>query len=451
MTDLQTQHDQLYRDTDLGHAEQLVEEHGDDFKYCPELGGWFAWTGIRWELDKSGEIDRRTYGMLKDNSMYALSCGNHEAAKKVIGTMNAYRIKSIIGLAANMERVRVRAEDFDRNPMLLTVTNGTLDLSTGELRDHDRNDRVTRWADVAYYPDATAPEWERFLERVLPDAELRSFVQRAVGYSMTADVSEQCMFINHGSGANGKSTFMGLIHAALGGYAMHTPVETLMAKRNGIPNDVARLKGQRFVTASESEVGDRLAESRVKEMTGQDTISARFMRAEWFDFEPTHKLWLSTNHKPKIRGTDEAIWRRIRLIPFDVTVPKEERDKKLPEKLRAELPGIFAWCVRGVLEWQRTGLREPKPVQSATDSYRADMDVLGAFITEECNEQPDARVGVSELYEAYKEWARRNEEFVKDSREFSTHMQERGYEKRKSAPNGSRQWHGIGLLVSSPF
>ncbi len=445
MTDLQTQHEQLYRDTDLGHAEQLVSEYGRDFLYCPELGGWFSWTGIRWEQDKSGEIHRRTYAMLKSNLVYAAECGNHDAVKKIVGGMTAHRVNSIIATAANMEQVRIRADRFDSNPLLFTVLNGTIDLSTGELRDHDRNDHITKLAEVDYYPEAKAPEWERFTARVLPDDELRAFVQRAVGYSMTADVSEQCMFINHGSGANGKSTFMGLIHAALGSYAMHTPVDTLMVKRSGIPNDVARLKGQRFVTASESEVGDRLAESRVKEMTGQDTISARFMRAEWFDFEPTHKLWLSTNHKPKIRGTDEAIWRRIRLIPFTVTVPKGERDKKLPEKLRAELPGILAWAVRGVLEWQRTGLREPDQIRSATAAYKADMDVIGGFIGDECVEHPDARVSVNELYESYKCWAEQHGEFVKDSREFSTHMEERGYEKKRSGPNGSTRWHGIGL------
>lgn len=440
-------HEQLFRDSELGHAEQLMREHGRDFLHCPELGGWFAWTGVRWEQDTSGEIYRRTYEMLKHNLLCAAEIGNTQAAKKVVEAMKAHRINGIISLAANMEQVRIRADRFDSDPFLFNCMNGTVDLRIGELRDHDRNDHVTRLAPVEYIKDAPAPEWGEFLGRILPDEELRAFVQRAVGYSMTGDTSEQCMFINHGAtGSNGKSTFMEAIHAALGDYAMHTPVDTLMVKRGGIPNDVARLKGQRFVTASESEEGQRLAESKVKEMTGQDTIAARFMRGEWFDFKPTHKLWLSTNHKPKIRGTEDAIWRRIRLIPFDVTVPKPEQDRKLPERLRGELPGILAWAVRGCRQWREDGLKEPTRVRKATASYRTQMDVLAGFIADECVEHPDARVGLGQLYEVYKAWATEAGEFVKDKREFESNIEERGkYDKRRSGSNGSRQWHGIGL------
>jgi putative DNA primase/helicase len=264
---------------------------------------------------------------------------------------------------------------------------------------------------------------------VLPSEELRGFVQRASGYSATADTSEQCMMINHGSGMNGKSTFQEAIAAALGDYAMRAPTEMLMAKRSGgVPNDVARLKGARFVSASETEEGRRLAESLVKDLTGQDTITARFMKAEWFDFEPTHKLWLSTNHKPEIRGTDNAIWRRIRLVPWSVAIPPKEQDKKLPAKLRTELPGILAWIVRGCLDWRRGGLRPPNEVRRATIEYRAEMDILAVFISECCETGDDQRTYASDLYKAYKLWCDDTGERPETQTKFGRRLTEKGYE-----------------------
>lgn len=224
-----------------------------------------------------------------------------------------------------------------------------------------------------------------------------------------------------------------------------------MVKRSGgVPNDVARLKGQRFVAASETEEGKRLAETLIKDLTGQDTVSARFMRAEWFDFKPTHKIWLSTNHKPEIRGTDNAIWRRIRLIPWGVTVPKQERDRKLPGKLRAELPGVLAWIVRGCLEWQREGLKEPEAVRQATAAYRGEMDTLAAFFADECVISEKAWVAATPLYDAYRKWCEENGERVEKQRSFGTRLGERGYESFtiSSGPYKARKgWRGIGLRV----
>ncbi len=443
-------YEQDYQDTDLGHAEQLIQYHGKDLKYCPDLGGWFVWTGVRWEQDKSGEVHRRVQKMLKDNLLCAAATGNQQSAKRVLGAMTAPRINNILSLASNMAEVRVKAESFDAEPYLFNVMNGTVDLRTGNLRNHERNDLITKLTEVAFDPEARAPEWSKFLAKILPSEGLREFVQKAVGYSITGDVSEQCLFINHGStGSNGKSTLMETVHAALGDYGMHTPVETLMVKRSGgVPNDVARLKGQRFVTASESEEGQRLAENRIKEMTGGDTISARYMRAEWFDFKPTHKLWLSTNHKPKIRGTENAIWRRIRLIPFDVTIPEHEQDKTLTEKLRNELEGILAWAIRGARLWFEEGLPKAEEVEQATAAYREEQDVIGEFITDECVEHQDARVKMKPLYEQYKRWANDRYGFVKEYKEFKTNIEGRGHEHRRSGKNGSYQLHGIGLQAT---
>ena len=254
------------------------------------------------------------------------------------------------------------------------------------------------------------------------------------------------MFIHHGLGANGKSTFQEAISAALGDYAMRTPTETLLVKRSGgVPNDVARLKGARFVTASETEEGRRLAESLVKDLTGQDTISARFMWAEWFDFKPTHALHLSTNHKPEIRGTDGAIWRRIRLIPWAVTIPPAEQDKKLSEKLCDELPGVLAWIVRGCSEWMREGLRTPDEVRQATRAYRAEMDVLAAFLADCCQRDEGAEESAGELWGAWKRWCEETGEQVGTQKRFGGQLAERGFLNHRDSRTGRKVWSGVNL------
>jgi putative DNA primase/helicase len=276
---------------------------------------------------------------------------------------------------------------------------------------------------------------------------VRSFVQRAAGYSLTGDTSEQVLFICYGGGANGKTTYQEAKAAALGDYAMRAPTEMLLAKRpGGIPNDVARLKGSRFVAASETEDGRRLAESMVKDLTGQDTITARFMRGEFFDFAPTHKLWLSTNHKPTIVGTDTAIWRRIRLIPWTVTIPPAEQDKRLLARLRRdELPGILAWMVRGCLAWQREGLHDPDEVLRATSDYRREMDVLAGFLSDCCEEDPNHWDYARDLYASYKRWCDENGERAEAQRKFGGRLGERGFSRDRGGSRGAHIWRGVRL------
>jgi len=246
-------------------------------------------------------------------------------------------------------------------------------------------------------------------------------------------------------GANGKTTLLEALRAVLGDYAMRTPTETLLVKREGtIPNDVARLMGARFVTASEAEDGKRLAEAMVKETTGGDTITARFLRAEFFEFRPQFKLWLATNHKPVIRGTDKGIWDRLRLVPFTVRIPDAEQDKQLLAKLRDELPGILRWAIEGCLAWRGEGLGTPSAVREATEDYRQEMDVLGRFIEESCVVQQNVMVKNSALYEAYKRWCEENREFVQTQKAFSLRLVERGFDKQRHETG--IWWHGIGLL-----
>ena len=444
-----------FNNTDLGNSERFVRDHGANVRYCYPWGRWLFWTGSRWERDDAGRVHKLAKETVRGIYREA-SDAEDEDRRKALGKHAAAseseaKIRAMLELSKS--ELPISPDELDADPRLLNVLNGTIDLRSGELREHRREDLITKIAPVRYEPDAAAPVWEAFLGRVLPGEELRAFVQRAVGYSATGDTSEQCMFIDHGSGANGKTTFQEAAAAALGDYAMRAPTEMLMAKRaGGVPNDVARLKGARFVAASETEEGRRLAESLVKDLTGQDTISARFMRAEWFDFKPTHKLWLSTNHKPEIRGTDPAIWRRIRLVPWSVAIPPAEQDRRLAEKLRGELPGILAWIVRGCLEWRREGLKAPDDVRHATAAYRTEMDVLGAFLQECCIVDPGSDVAAKDLYAAYKLWCDENGERAETQRRFGARLTERsGFERYRGGKSGGHRWRGLELLTLWEF
>jgi putative DNA primase/helicase len=437
-----------YNLTDLGNARRLVHRHGRNLRYCWLWRKWLVWDGKRWVKDDTGEVYRLAKETVSSIYQEAAAAPNDEARKELgkhaTRSEAGARIKEMVDLARS--DVPVMPDELDASPDLLNTESGTIDLRTGELREHRREDLITKIAPTTYRPDAAAPTWEAFLERVLPGEDLRAFVQRAVGYSATGDTSEQCMFINHGGGANGKSTFQEAIAAALGDYAMRAPTEMLLAKRSdGVPNDVARLKGARFVSASETEEGRRLAESRIKDLTGQDTITARFMKAEWFDFAPTHKLWLSTNHKPEIRGTDAAIWRRIRLVPWAVTIPPAEQDKKLPIALRHELAGILAWVVRGCLQWRREGLQAPDEVRKATGEYRAEMDVLAGFLVECCEQATGHWEYAKDLYECYKRWCDENGERPEPQRKFGGRLGERGFQRDRGGSRGAGIWRGVRL------
>jgi putative DNA primase/helicase len=437
-----------FNPTDVGNAARLVHHHGRNLRYCWLWRKWLVWDGQRWVKDDTGEVYRLAKGTVASIYQEAAAAPDEEArkalAKHAMRSEAGARIKEMVDLARS--DVPVMPDELDASPDLLNTESGTIDLRTGELREHRREDLITKIAPAKYRPDATAPTWEAFLKRVLPGEDLRAFVQRAVGYSATGDTSEQCIFINHGSGANGKSTFQEALSAALGEYAMRTPTEMLLARRvDGVPNDVARLKGARFVSASETEEGRRLAESRIKDLTGQDTITARFMKAEWFDFAPTHKLWLSTNHKPEIRGTDVAIWRRIRLVPWMVAIPPAEQDKQLPTRLRGELPGILAWVVQGCLQWRREGLQAPDEVRKATGEYRAEMDVLAGFLVECCELGTDHWEYAKDLYESYKRWCDENGERPEPQRKFGGRLGERGFQRDRGGSRGAGVWRGVRL------
>lgn len=434
--------------TDMGNATRLVHWHGDKLLFCHLWNRWLTWDGKRWEVDGTAQVERLAKATVR--TIYT-EAGSHSddkerraTAKWAMRSEARERINAMIKLAAS--EIPILPDDLDANPWLLTVANGILNLRSGELLPHDPEYLSTKLVGVEYDRAAECPLWLQFLDEILAgDENMIRFLQRAVGYSLTGDVSERCLFILHGCGANGKTTFLEVIRALLGDYALRTPTETLMLKQSGsIPNDVARLKGARFVSASESEEGRRLAESLIKDITGGDTISARFMRAEWFDFTPECKVWLATNHKPEIRGTDRAIWDRIKLIPFEVIIPETEQDKHLTDKLTRELPGILAWAVEGCLAWQRDGLGVADRVKAATAAYRNEQDALGEFIEDCCIEGDDKEALASDLYSAYKLWGG-----DLSQRKFGLTLRERGYikERRTEDPHKGRiQWLGIGLV-----
>jgi putative DNA primase/helicase len=443
----------IFNLTDLGNAERFAAQHGEELRYCYPWGKWIAWDERRWRVDNTGEVKRRAKRTVRSIYGEATSIED-DARRREVGiharkSEAGARIAEMIQLAAS--ELPILPENLDRDPFLLNCINGTLDLKTGELHPHQRADLLTKLTPVEYDPAATCPQWNDFLHEIMGGSlELIGFLQRAIGYVLTGDTREQVLFMLHGAGANGKSTLLDVVLALVGDYGLQTDTETLMSRKKGGPtNDIARLRGARFVSTVETEEGRRLAEVLVKQLTGGDTVTARFLHQEFFEFKPECKLFLATNHKPTIRGTDNAIWRRIRLIPFEVTIPSERQDKTLPAKLRAELPGILAWAVKGCLEWQRFGLGTPKEVTRATESYRAEMDVIQAFIDDCCIEAPNAKASVKDLYNAYKVWCESSGEHPARKSDFGAKCQERGYHSDRGAGN-RLEWHGVGLRHSAP-
>jgi putative DNA primase/helicase len=433
--------------SDLGNARRLVAANGDDLRYVPEWHGWLAWDGRRWKPDLTGEVDRMAKRVTDTMRDEAHAAGDDKRYSFAVKSQGITRLRAAVDLAATEPGIPVLVDQLDADPWRLSVANGTLDLRTGQLLPHRREDLITKVTDVAWDPEATCPAFNRFMERILPDDEVRDFVQRATGYSLTGDVSEQVIFIEHGTGSNGKSTFKELQLRILGEHAKPAAPKLLLAKSHDEhPTAIADLQGRRLVVAHEVEDGMRLDEALVKELTGGDRLKARFMRQDYFDFTPTHKLWLACNHKPAIKGTDHGIWRRIRLIPFDVTIGDDEKDPHLLDTLCEELPGILAWAVAGCTAWQRDGLEPPQAVIDATDRYRVDSDLLSQFIEERCVTGPHAQAAGSALYATYRAWCGDNGlTYPLSQKALSKQLSEKGLERTENRQH-QRIWTGIGLL-----
>jgi putative DNA primase/helicase len=443
--------------TDIGNAERLVAQYGDNIRWLQAWKSWLVWDERRWIRDGTCRVEALAKTTVRNMLREATDLEGDTKKAIVAHAMQSEsdsRIGSMIRRARAEDGIAIEFRELDQHPYLLTVQNGTLDLRTGTLGAHERGHLITKLVDVPFDPAAPCPTWEAFLHRIFDGrGDMIGYIQRAVGYSLTGDTGEQCLHLLHGSGSNGKSTFLEVLASLFGDYGVQADFATFLDKGTdgGPRNDVARLAGARMVRSSEVGEGKRLNEALVKSLTGTDTIAARFLYAESFEFRATFKLWLAANHKPVIRGADHAIWRRVRLIPFTVTIADAEKDPDLADKLRKELPGILAWAVAGCLLWRRDGLTPPPDVVAATAEYRSESDVLGAFLDECCETGHGGgpamgmEVAATEIYTAFKRWAEENGEFVLTHTAFGRRLEERGFGVRKS---GVKYRRGLRLLAS---
>lgn len=438
-------------DTDLANAKRLAERHGEDLRFTPERG-WLVWDGRRWATDdKQVQIQARaksTAESIFDEVKTAVDKDAVYRHAKRSQSKNA--IQAMMWLAQSEPGIPARLTDFDKDGWLFNVVNGTLNLRTGSLQPHCRADLLTNISAIEFDENAGCELWDAFLWRVTNnDEELYNYLRRFVGYLLVGDTSEQTLHFLYGLGANGKSVFCEVLMRLMGEYAVAVSPDLIMLKRHGgIPNDVARLRGARAAMMNETSQGARFDEAKLKDLTGGDTLTARFLHQEFFDFAPTHRIIIRGNHKPAINGTDEGIWRRLRLVPFTVTIPEDERDHQLLTKLEAELPGILNWALAGCLEWQRDGLKPPAVITDAVKQYREESDTLGRFIDECCQITKLGQVKSSNFYRQYQQFAEHAGERWMQSKELPAEMQRRGFTWKRTKAGGV--FEGIKIPVEVP-
>lgn len=450
--------------TELGNGERLARMFGKELRYVHAWKAWLRWEGTHWRRDQVGiEMAKAklvVYALFEDAARLAkLAASGDERVTGVAGAMAKFAVlsskagalRAAATLAQSEIPIAATPDVFDRDPWMLNVANGTIDLRTGELRPHEQEDMITMLAAVEFDPAALCPHWEEFLQRILPDVEVRAFMQRFLGYSLTGDTSEQVVVFLYGGGANGKSTLLGVVQDILADYALQAPPSLLMAQERG-GDDLGRrqratLVNKRLVLCQEIEAGRFLNEAQVKQLTGGDKITAARLYEAEFEFAATHKLVVATNHKPKVRGQDDGIWRRIRLIPFEVTIPEAERDPDLGAKLRTEAAGILAWCVRGCLDWQRDRLGIPPAVRAASADYRTDEDALAEFLETKTERDRRAFVSTKRLYSVYSDWCKANDEQPWAKKTFTSALVERHYKRDTKTVDGKTAACIVGLRL----
>ena len=421
-------------------AVSFTRRYQRDWRYIAAWGKWLMWDGQRWRAEETlaaTDLIRhvcRHAAVRADSSKVAAKL----AASSTVGGVER--------LARSDRRHAATTDEWDADIWLINTPGGVVDLRTGRMRPHDRADRMTKIASATQVAGSTCPTWMRFLDQVTGgDAELQAYLQRMFGYCLTGATSEHALFFLYGTGANGKSVFVNTLFTLLGDYAANAPMDTFMETRGDRhPTDLAGLRGSRFVGATETEQGRRWNESKIKEITGGDRVSARFMRQDFFTYVPQFKLVIAGNHKPAIRNIDEAMRRRLHLIPFTITVPPEKRDKQLQTKLLAEANGIFSWGVEGCLAWQREGLQQPQSVLNATDEYFEDEDAIGQWMGERCYVEPAARSLTADLFADWREWAEKHGEFVGSIKRFSETLVSRRFARWRN-PKGAMGFQGISL------
>lgn len=424
--EIATEAQKLHRlNTDVEFSEsrlsrEFAERHEHELKYVAAWGWWLSWDGRRWQRERT----LKAYELAKILADDAVEKGGDP--KRLLSAKTAAAIEN---LARSDRRLAATSEIWDADPWLLNTPDGLVDLRCGAMLPHDPMRCITKITAAA--PSEDCPMWRRFLDEITnANLDLQLFLQRVAGYSLTGSTREHALFFAHGTGANGKGVFINTITAVLGDYAKTAGMETFVASQSDRhPTELAGLMGARLVTAQETEQGRRWAESKIKSMTGGDPISARFMRQDFFEFVPQFKLLIAGNHKPGLRGVDEAIRRRFHLIPFTVTIPEDQRDKDLAEKLKPEWGGILRWMIDGCLAWQRDGLRPPAIVRDATEAYLAAEDALAQWLEENCCRESGYAERSSVLFANWKSWADQAGEFAGSQKRFSQALEDRGFVK----------------------
>ncbi|PPQ16621.1 hypothetical protein CV770_25220 [Bradyrhizobium sp. AC87j1] len=423
-------------------ALEFVNRHRHEVRYVAKWNRWLIWDAGRWRFDDK----RRVYSLARDICREIAQGINKENLAKTIAS--AKTRAAVVSLVSDDPRIAATVEQWDADLWLLNTPDGVLDLANGILRPARPDDFMTKTTAVG--PNGECPKWLEFLVKVTGgNAEQQSYLQRVCGYALTGMTREHAIFFLHGLGANGKSVFVATIAGVMGEYHRVTPIETFTASMSDRhPTELAGLMGARLVTATETEEGRQWAESRLKQLTGGDTISARFMRQDFFDFTPQFKLMIAGNHRPGLRSVDEAIRRRMNLIPFSVTIPREDRDAELTEKLKAEWPGILKWMVDGCAEWRRVGLQHPSSVVEATESYLATEDSLQRWLEECCRTGPQYWTQTSLLFACWRRWTEAAGEFSGTQKRFSQRLESHNFMLEKE--KGQRGFRGITIYREPP-
>lgn len=435
--------------TDTGNAERFAAEHGTHLRHCDRWGSWLVYDGTRWQTDERQEVPalakETVRRMREDAAGLEDKTARENAQRWAARSEQRQRRDAMLALAESEDGIQVHPSDLDHDPWTFNVRNGTLDLRTGELRPHSPADLLTRLADVVYDPDASAETWLRFVERILPDEQVRNSLQEWAGVCLTGDVSIQKLAFMYGTGANGKSTLLATLLRLVGEYGRSAAADLLLAKQDRDITELAVLHGARLVVTSEINEGRRLDEAMVKHITGGDRLRARVLYRDSFEFDPTHKVALAANHRPEIRETGHAIWRRILFYPFEVTIPEAEQDAELVQKLHAELSGVLNWALAGLARARANGMRvsEPETMARAVREYRAAEDVLADFVAERCTEGATERASAAELHRAYRDWAESRGERPVSPRTLGQRLRGRGYSEVRSG--SARGWAGIGV------
>lgn len=451
--------------SDVGNAERLMAIYGKNIRYNPVRKSWLLWSSKHWEFDFVGKIEGLARKVIRKLQLegdaisvdedldYKLLDKNEklkESIKKyVLRSESDGKIKAMISQAMTQNRLVVVETDQDN--YLLNIKNGTLNLKTGLLEKHDRRNFITKLVNVEYDPKMQCPNWIEFINKIfLGDEELINYIQKSIGYSMTGDANLQCFYILHGNGANGKGTFIKTIMRLMGDYADGLDAKSLMEKMGdeGTREEIAGLIGKRFVNVNEMKGNKSFDEGLLKSLTSgaDETVKVRNLYESSFNLQPTFKLWMSTNHMPKINNDDEGIWRRVRKIPFNYKFSDGDKDVNFFEnKLVSEINGILNWALEGCLRWQQEGEHIPDIVKASVDEYRVDSDPIQRFIADECivASSETVRVNVSDLYKTYEAWCKENKEYTLSSIKFTKKMTEKEFEQGRTG--GFRFWKGIGL------